>query len=142
MAKHIHLQEREWLQIKDLLEKGRLTQRDIAYRFRRSDQTVRQVRQSESFDDYERKFKPSTHKKTPRPGWDFFKNGSLLDRHFDDPKEQPIHYTSEDITDLYTRTDIVAEGHLERLEKKLDRMEEDIQTIKDMFNAMDYIWEK
>ncbi len=61
--KHKYLTKDEWNHIKDFLKSGELTQREIAFSCDRSDQTVKQVKKTTSFDDYQLKYQKLLVKK-------------------------------------------------------------------------------
>jgi hypothetical protein len=55
-SKHTYITQDEWLEIKAFLNHTGRTRREVAFRFNRSDQAIRQVNETHSFNEYREKY--------------------------------------------------------------------------------------
>jgi hypothetical protein len=114
-SKHTYLTQSEWQDIKDALSRGGSSQRDIAYDFNRSDQLIRQVKTTATYFEYRNRYLKRLDKATKFE----YENKMTLDLDHD----------------AYIHTDVMKEGHM-------DKVMAELKSINEQLNAIAYVLRK
>lgn len=120
MSKHKYLKEEEFEEIKQALSKGK-QQREIAFKYGRSDQLVRQVKVCQTFINYQMNYQPSTIRiMHDKPSYDL-------------PEMSEPYGWVKDILDKQAELDdmlVIQNDRLNEVNEKLDALHREFNALK------------